>query len=321
MSDQLSPEDLIRLCYLGVLGREAESEAVIAERMQLNMPPEEVIRSFVMSEEFRNQVTPGIVSEYLTHNQTYDTLDIEVDVDPATLAHMFERIKGEWAALGETEPYWSVLTADEFRRENVQANLDRFFQSGHGNVEWMRNVARRNGIELGAHQSCFELGCGVGRVTLPLSTLFDHVTAFDISPGNLRECEAVMNARGQTNVSTHLLTGIEALRDVQPFDVLFTIIVLQHNPPPVQKYILDVLLDKVNPGGVTYFQLPTYMHGYSFSAQAYLEDIAHEMEMHALPMQQVMTLFHDKGFRVQEVIQDQFTGIAGSHTFLATKTA
>jgi hypothetical protein len=36
-------------------------------------------------------------------------------------------------------------------------------------------------------------------------------------------------------------------------------------------------------------------------------------------MKQVLKLLHENSFEVLEVIQDQFTGLPGSHSFFATK--
>ena len=321
MSTTLTFADLARACYRALLGREPENEQVVKERAAAGLSPEEMMRSFINSDEFRKHTSAQAIHDYLMLNGTYDHLDIEVDVTPETLGRMFDRIRGEWAALGETEPYWSVLTSDAFRSENIQQHLDDFFQSGQTNVNWMQNIAKRNGVKLGSHQTCFELGCGVGRLTLPLSEVFGHVTAYDISPGNLRECQALIRAKGRDNITTHLMTAIEEIRQAPEFDVLFSIIVLQHNPPPIQKFILDILLDKINPGGVAYFQIPTFIPDYSFSVAAYLDDTAREMEMHAVPMHQVLKLLAAKGFELREVLQDQFTGMPGSHSFLAVKSS
>ncbi|MEW9918463.1 class I SAM-dependent methyltransferase [Marimonas sp. MJW-29] len=319
MTSDPTQADLARACYRVLLGREPENERVVEERTAAGMSPEEMMLSFIRSDEYRKHTAEQMIHDYLMANHDYDSLDIEVDVPGQTLARMFERIKAEWAALGETEPYWSVITAEEFRSANIRKNLEVFFQSGQTNIHWMQNLARRNGIETGTHQTCFELGCGVGRLTLPLSELFGHVTAFDISPGNLRECEALIAARGRNNITTRLMTEIETIHEAPEFDVLFSIIVLQHNPPPVQKYLLDVLLSKIRPGGIAYFQLPTYIPQYSFAAEDYLASPPGEMEMHAVPMRHVLALLSQHGFRLLEVLQDQFTGMPGSHSFLAVR--
>lgn len=319
MSKTLSFTDLISACYSVLLRREPETPTLAAERAKEFDTAEDILNVFRDSEEFQKITSTEMVHDHLMGNHLYDTLDIEVDVPDETLRQMFDRIKAEWAALGETEPYWSVMTADQFRSDSIKENMDIFLQSGRTNINWMRNIAKRNGVALGKHQTCFELGCGVGRLTLPLAEMFDHVTGYDISPGNLAECEALIAARGVNNITTQLMSAIEQIEDAPDFDVLFTIIVLQHNPPPVQKYILDTLLRKVRPGGVAYFQLPTHLPNYSFAANSYLDQTAQVMEMHAVPMHAIMALLRDHGFELQEVIQDQFTGTPGSHSFFATK--
>lgn len=320
MSKTLTYADLVTACYRALLRREPEEDAAVLARANELGSATAVLQSFLESEEYQNVASGHIIHDYLKANAEHDTLDIEVDVSDETRNQMFERIKGEWAALGETEPYWSVITSDHFRSDSIQANMEMFLQSGRTNVTWMQNIAKRNGIALGKHQTCFELGCGVGRLTLPLAEVFDHVTGFDISPGNLRECEALIKANGIENITTTLMNDIAQVNQAPDFDVLFSLIVLQHNPPPVQKYILDALLSKVRPGGVAYFQLPTALPGYSFNAEDYLDEKAKVMEMHAVPMHAVLALLRAHGFELREVLQDQFTGMSGSHSFMAVKS-
>lgn len=320
MSKTLTYAELITACYRVLLRREPEETSAVAERADDTESAEAVLRSFLTSDEYKNVAEGHIIHDHLMGNHLHATLDIEVDVTNDVRTQMFDRIKGEWAALGETEPFWSVITSDEFRSDSIRENMDAFIQSGRTNVGWLQNIAQRNGVALGKHQTCFELGCGVGRLTLPLAEIFDHVTGYDISPGNLAECEALTKANNISNISTKLMTDIEQIKDAPDFDVLFTIIVLQHNPPPVQKYILDTLLSKVRPGGVAYFQLPTHLPNYSFSAASYLEQTAQDMEMHAVPMHEVLDMLRAHGFHLREVLQDQFTGMPGSHSFFAVKS-
>lgn len=320
MTKELDIKDVVTACYLGILGREPENQEVVDAQATFFETPQAAIEAFLQSTEFQARHSDVPIPIELAANYAYDRLDIEVDVSPDQLAQMFARIAGEWKALGETDPHWSVITADQYRGERLQDNLEAFYASGQPNVTWMQNIAKRNGVTLGAGQTCFELGCGVGRVTLPLADLFDHVHGYDISPGNLAEANAMIRARGTDNITLTQLSLIEDIQSVPAFDVLFTVIVLQHNPPPVQAYMLDALLSKLRPGGVAYFQLPTYIPEYSFDAQSYLASDPIEMEMHAVPMRHVTKMLRDRGCDLLEVVQDNFTGMPGSHTFLAVKS-
>ena len=68
------------------------------------------------------------------------------------------------------------------------------------------------------------------------------------------------------------IRGIDEIRKLERVDLVYSIMVLQHNPPPVIRLIVREFLRALNPGGVAYFQVPTYMAGYGFDAEAYLAE-------------------------------------------------
>jgi hypothetical protein len=101
-------------------------------------------------------------------------------------------------------------------------------------------------------------------------------------------------------------------------------IVLQHNPPPVIAFIIEALIRALNPGGVAFFQVPTYRRGYTFSLTDYLSEDASKggMEMHVLPQSKVFEIAQRAGGRVLEVIDDTWTGLRVkevSNTFVIQK--
>jgi SAM-dependent methyltransferase len=113
------------------------------------------------------------------------------------------------------------------------------------------------------------------------------VIGLDISAGNLEICRAYLQQTGKSNAEARLIHSLMDFEELPACDVFFSLIVLQHNPPPIIKYILDKCLAAVRPGGIAYFQVPTSPVGYSFKVDHYLASNAPEMEMHALPMHQV----------------------------------
>lgn len=320
MLKNLSETELVTSFYRALLGRNPENENVVDEKVSSHSSVDEILTSLLTSDEFRNRHFGEVIHDYLRSAHFEGKNNIETNVSPEVLEKMFARIQAGWQRLGDTEPFWSVLTSDDFKMANFNENIEAFLASGRKNMRWFENVAHRNYIKLSKSQTCFELGCGVGRVTLPLSKTFKTVTGVDVSKGNLKECEALVAKSGNTNIKTQLLNTIKELENIENFDVFYSIIVLQHNPPPVQKFMLEVILSKVNPGGIAYFQIPTSMPKYSFSAKKYLRHQKDDMEMHALPMQEVFDILAKNGFSVLEVFQDHFTGMQGSHTFFAKKT-
>jgi hypothetical protein len=70
-------------------------------------------------------------------------------------------------------------------------------------------------------------------------------------------------------------------------------------------------LDKLNPGGVAYFQLPTYCLNYRFKIDEYLRDASAtgNMEMHILPQYRLFDLLDQCDCWVLECREDAWTGI------------
>ncbi len=248
-------------------------------------------------------------------------LPIDVDVDDHTLVALFERTRQQWLDLGETEPFYSVLTGDEHRLANMTLEAkSAFYASGAANADLLTPFEQRAGttLPLGV---CFELGCGVGRVTRFLADRFEKVIAADISPGNLVMCERYLEENKIQNVETRLISDVRQLNEVEGFDILYSIIALQHNSPPVQNYILHALLNKINPGGASLFQTCTNLQGYSFAPEAYLNHSPVEMEVHSLPQRYIMAAIREAGLDLQEVLMDNWVSAYGSNTFFATKPA
>ena len=89
--------------------------------------------------------------------------------------------------------------------------------------------------------------------------------------------------------------------------------------------IIRGLLTALKPGGVAYFQVPTYQRDYRFSCGEYLSDGAGrtDMEMHVLPQAEVFAIAARSNAQVLEVFEDRWTGIVDggrSNTFIIRKS-
>jgi SAM-dependent methyltransferase len=156
-------------------------------------------------------------------------------------------------------------------------------------------------------------------VTRFLAERFERVIAIDISPGNLKLAQEYLEESGVTNVTFHLIADPGEIAHLEGFDFFYSTIVLQHNPPPVQRFILESVFRALRSGGCVLFQIPTFEQDYGFSAEPYLRSPVPRMEMHALPMSVIFALFDACGLSCKEVVMDSATGHYGSHTFVAQK--
>lgn len=302
--------------YRIFLDREPEDEQVIEGYMGLPST-DELFKAFINSEEFRERIPP------LRRRENWQPMDLQLASTPQQLQAMIDHVQESWTRLGTDEPYWSVLVAPEYRRESIEQTRDEFYASGEYDLARLSGFAGRCGIDLSSFRTCFELGCGVGRITRWLAGQFEHVQAADISAAHLALARDMLAQTQVNNVSLIHVTGLERLHEIRDYDVFFSVIVLQHNPPPVMAHILRTVLGNLNAGGIGFFQIPTYHLGYSFNPAAYLANLDADrgMEMHVLPQEAVMDIVYGAGCKVLEVREDESTGDADglSNTFLVQK--
>jgi len=257
--------------------------------------------------------------------QSWPPLSVDVEVSEAQLRELFRYTQAAWSRIGEEEPYWSVLGNDRFRRAEFDGYSGEFFQSGATTVAACQHTLDRNGRTFTAQGKCVELGCGVGRVTRWLAERFSELEALDISATHLAVAESYLAACGIENVNLRRLQNVEEFARLEVADFVFSVIVLQHNPPPVMAFLVRAMLGILKPGGLAYFQLPTYALGYQFSINRYLDSRADagEIEMHVLPQYYVFRIVEECRCRVIEVREDSWVGLQGwiSNTFLVEKIA
>jgi SAM-dependent methyltransferase len=312
---------LVELAFHMFLDRGSESAETVSALAESCTDFAQLRRKFIESNEFKAflPTTAQAIRAHLDSQHVADDDPVEVVVSPQVLELLFQRVEQQWRSLGETEPYWSVLSDDKFKNEEIDKHIAEFNASGEHSVQILENVARRNGYTLPS-ASVFELGCGVGRITRFLANRFDSVVAADISPGNLALCEQYLKKEGVQNVDVLQLRKLAEVDAVPSIGGFFSLIVLQHNPPPVQLFLLRKLLGKVAAGGFCFFQVPTAKPGYRFSAEDHIKHPISEMDMHCLPMRHVFGLLAEYDFRVMEVIKDSWSGDDfHSHTFFAVK--
>jgi 2-polyprenyl-3-methyl-5-hydroxy-6-metoxy-1,4-benzoquinol methylase len=295
-----------------LLGRDPESVAVIDTF--LPVPNWANLRElFLECAEFKSKLKADAFIDGSTDFINSPPSAVDVEISEEHFERLVKHVQTAWETLGAEKPHWSVLTNPKFLPDNIDANVTGFYDTGESSVQIMENAAARAGKVLPQDLTCFELGCGVGRVTSYLAKRFRHVTASDISHPHLRIASEHLQSKGVENVTLLQLKSLETLNSLEPFDVFYSIIVLQHNPPPLIYRMLHLILDKVRIGGCVYFQVPVAYPDYSFSINDYLGAIERgegTMEMHVLPQLYLFRLLDEHGFRLLDFQRDNWTGPA-----------
>jgi SAM-dependent methyltransferase len=161
-----------------------------------------------------------------------------------------------WDYFGQHDPYWGVVTAEQYRSDMLtDEEKRRFFDTGSDHVSDILNKIRSH-VDAGFQiKHALDFGCGVGRILIPLARISDHVTGVDVSASILKEAERNCRDQCVTNVTFVLnddnLTKLHQRR----FDFVHSYIVLQHIPPKVGIKLIDRLLEMVNDKGIAVLQV------------------------------------------------------------------
>lgn len=305
----------ILYAYRLILGREPENDRVVDDH--LDLPDLKALRErFIASTEFvsmRIPVPANPLAKLARH-------DVEVNAGDR-LGLLLDRVYRAWSRLGEDDPFYSVLTFERFHQDQIAENMDEFYSSGKRDIERLALCLQRNLIQKEIRQ-VVELGCGVGRLTNLLGAQFPSVLGLDVSKAHLELASAHCQRQGRRNVQFRQVRSMADLEDLPKIDLFFSLIVLQHNPPPVIVATLQRICSRMAPGGIMYFQVPTFLPGYRFRMDEYLNlSESGSIEMHAVPQHVILRLLAENGLRLIEIVEDDCTGIQGaiSNTFVAEK--
>ena len=289
--------------YKSMLNREPESEEVISHQIATYADVLSLCRVVARSEEFR-ALSGYHGTDVLGRHLQALRMNIDLRTTSGQRRSLLAHVQREWTRLGEDEPYWSVLTDEQFRIQRLgQQEMRTFFDSGSAQVEQLERFCERNGVKPRA-AAALELGCGLGRISIPMARKFSRLHALDVSSAHLRLARSHAMDVGASNISFIQLREIDQMRSLPLVDLCYSIIVLQHNPPPVIEGLIEALCRRLRNGGLLMIQVPTYMKGYSYSTESYLSNPPLGMEMHCLPQAVIFRILHENGLRVLEVQED-----------------
>lgn len=297
--------DDIRGAYRFILGRPPASDAVIDEHLKhvTDLPS---LRSRLLSDPEFYKTNARELLRYLAVSEAQrQPSSVEYECSPVELAALFAHIKTVWSKLGEIEPHFSVFSNPNFKPENLDANMGAFFRSGQSEARLLTTELLGAGLKASGYQNCLELGSGVGRVTRYLANVATNVMGYDISQPHLDLAKTYMATENVTNVTLRQITEPSAV-EFPASDLFYSRIVLQHNPPPIMRFLIQRALAALVPGGVAVFQLPVYIEGYNFSVSDYVSgmDKLDNQELHALPQKAIFSAIADANCDVLSCYRD-----------------
>lgn len=224
-------------------------------------------------------------------------MNVQMDATAEQLSAMIARVEAAFSDVQYDAPFRGQLD-------------EKFLRGGKEQVELLLSTFARCQVDWTALKTCFELGCGHGRATVALAELFPKVIAADVSGPHLHAANENARTLGRENIAFVHANKISSLGVVPRFDAFFSRFVLQHDPPPIQKHILEMILPKLNHGGYGYFQIATYALGYEFDPETYLASPLNLRvpEMHMFPQRNLFRLLEQHECQVVEVREDESAG-------------
>ena len=317
----LRPEQVISSLYKGILRRHPDKAGknYYMKLLKRGMPLDKIVQTLVNSAEFDlNRVVSLGPLDALSANA------IQFDLSGEQREMLWEHIEKAWSKMGEDEPFYSVINSDRFRHRDISAAaIDQFYNSGEADICRAEEYLSRHGRALPQDGLCVDYGCGVGRVTLWLARRCKRVLAIDVSDAHLRIARQALAERGISNVEFYLLRERSDLSMLKGIDFFYSMIVLQHNPPPLIAEILQHAFEGLNEGASAFFQVPTYGKDYTWNFERYATTNFYDggMEMHVVPQSVIFSLASRAACLPLEVQPDGCTGLPHwiSNTFVFVK--
>ncbi len=225
-----------------------------------------------------------------------------------------------WEKFARTDPLWAVLTAPG--KEGNRWTVDEFFATGEQDITAVLGAIRTRYPQLTRHRA-LDFGCGVGRLTQALALEFDRVTGVDIAADMLVHARR-HNRRGDRVTYVHNPAADLACFADGSFDLVLSLITLQHIAPAYSRGYIREFVRLCAPGGVAYFQVPAERltavkpSRLSFYPPTVVKKLRRwlntftaanpAMEMHVLPRDEVLALIRAAGGEILAVESCEKTG-------------
>jgi trans-aconitate methyltransferase len=161
----------------------------------------------------------------------------------------------DWARWGDQDPYYGVLSCEKFRANTFELHKGEFFESGVSEVQRALDLLDRL-YGTPAKKVAVDFGCGVGRLSIPLSRRYERVIGIDVSPGMLAEAEKNC-AQAETSNITFCSSPDDLASYRDQVDLVLSRIVLQHIPSRIGIGLISKLLSLVSPRGVASLHVTT----------------------------------------------------------------
>ncbi len=166
------------------------------------------------------------------------------------------QLQANFESLATDDPLWTVLS-DNAKRGGKWDEAE-FYETGVEVVDDLESRLGQLDIQLGG-DTAIDFGCGVGRLTFPLSRHFKTCYGIDIAQRMVDFANERLSRGPKCRFVVNEGARLEHFEDAS-VDFAYSAIAFQHISP---RYTLEYLRDfdrVLKPGGLFVFQLPSHLN-------------------------------------------------------------
>ena len=212
--------EIIKKCYLQYLNREPDDAGLkhythLMKTNQIN--EQELINTFKNSPEYK-----------LSH---------PVEIEPNTPVDI--KMKKEWNERTKMNPLFVIATDHSETEEDFwNSGIDECNDILGVNTERYQKIIENKET---SNMNILEIGCGIGRILIPMRKFFGNVTGIDISSEMVQLGQKYVSDIPNCNIVENNGTDLAEFSD-NSFDFCYSFIVFQHIPEKqiVENYIKEV---------------------------------------------------------------------------------
>jgi ubiquinone/menaquinone biosynthesis C-methylase UbiE len=226
-------------------------------------------------------------------------------------------LRQDWDAFGKADPLWAILTFPEKRGRRW--DVTEFFDTGKQEIEaLMKDVDSVGGT--GSRSRALDFGCGAGRLTQALAGYFDEVHGVDVAPSMINLARRYNRNGDRCRYHLNDCSSLRLFED-NTFDLVYSVITLQHIDPADSKNYISEFVRTLAPGGLLVFQIPStprrhlrarIKHAIAVRLLWLFRRLGYPqrpiMTMHGIKREEVEDLLRQSGAQIVRVRQDGSAG-------------
>lgn len=164
----------------------------------------------------------------------------------------FRTLARDWEAFGKVDPLFGILS--DPAKHGGRWDVAEFFASGDAHVRNLFRILEARNIEI-TGGACLDFGCGVGRLTVPLSERFERTVGIDVAPSMIQRAREFHHARRTCEFVVNRAADLRQF-PAGSFAFVHSCLVLQHIAPEISLGYVREFFRVAGPGGLVVFQLP-----------------------------------------------------------------